>query len=144
MHHSPQAISRGMLKIPPINLNKQSQDATVMLIREVLQRGIQLAEVCKHHSLVRSTPPILSRCTSMHLGRPLPMKHTCRRCSLGLISRLLRKQTPSSRSLERPVSPQKSHETYVSTGGRLRNSRTWIPTKKGLAENLGAAIHQVG
>lgn len=34
-----------MLKIPPINLNKQSQDATVMLIREVLQRGIQLAEV---------------------------------------------------------------------------------------------------
>ncbi|KAF9223392.1 ribonuclease HII [Gyrodon lividus] len=42
---SPQAISSGMLKIPPTNLNKQSQDATVMLIREVLQRGIQLSEV---------------------------------------------------------------------------------------------------
>ncbi|KAL4062925.1 ribonuclease H-like domain-containing protein [Scleroderma citrinum] len=42
---SPQAISRGMLKIPPTNLNKQSQDATILLIREVLQRGIQLSEV---------------------------------------------------------------------------------------------------
>ncbi|KAF9238496.1 ribonuclease H2 subunit A [Melanogaster broomeanus] len=42
---SPQAISRGMLRIPPTNLNKQSQDATITLIREVLQRGIQLSEV---------------------------------------------------------------------------------------------------
>lgn len=42
---SPQAISRGMLKVPPTNLNKQSQDATISLIREVLQRGIQLSEV---------------------------------------------------------------------------------------------------
>ncbi|KAH7884741.1 ribonuclease H-like domain-containing protein [Phlebopus sp. FC_14] len=42
---SPQAISSGMLRIPPTNLNKQSQDATVMLIREVLQRGVQLSEV---------------------------------------------------------------------------------------------------
>ncbi|KAF8841232.1 ribonuclease HII [Paxillus ammoniavirescens] len=42
---SPQAISRGMLKLPPTNLNKQSQDATVMLIRQALQRGIQLSEV---------------------------------------------------------------------------------------------------
>ncbi|TFY82187.1 hypothetical protein EWM64_g1825 [Hericium alpestre] len=42
---SPQAISSGMLKRPSINLNKQSQDATVLLIREVLQKGIQLSEV---------------------------------------------------------------------------------------------------
>jgi len=42
---SPQAISHGMLKTPPINLNKQSQDATIQLIRDVLQRGIQLSEV---------------------------------------------------------------------------------------------------
>ncbi|KAI6155441.1 ribonuclease H-like domain-containing protein [Pisolithus tinctorius] len=42
---SPQAISSGMLKAPPTNLNKQSQDATILLIREVLQRGIQLSEV---------------------------------------------------------------------------------------------------
>ncbi|KAG6328571.1 hypothetical protein ID866_10519 [Astraeus odoratus] len=42
---SPQAISRGMLKIPPTNLNKQSQEATIMLIRQVIQRGIQLSEV---------------------------------------------------------------------------------------------------
>ncbi|KIK25023.1 hypothetical protein PISMIDRAFT_28916 [Pisolithus microcarpus 441] len=42
---SPQAISRGMLKVPPTNLNKQSQDATILLIREVLQRGIHLSEV---------------------------------------------------------------------------------------------------
>lgn len=42
---SPQAISAGMLRIPPTNLNKQSQDATVLLIRDVLQRGLQLSEV---------------------------------------------------------------------------------------------------
>lgn len=42
---SPQAISAGMLRIPPINLNKQSQDATVLLIRDALQRGLQLSEV---------------------------------------------------------------------------------------------------
>jgi ribonuclease H2 subunit A len=34
-----------MLKLPPTNLNKQSQDATVLLIRHALQRGIQLSEV---------------------------------------------------------------------------------------------------
>jgi len=42
---SPQAISSGMLRIPPINLNKQAQEATVLLIREVLDRGITLSEV---------------------------------------------------------------------------------------------------
>ncbi|KAG0706791.1 ribonuclease H-like domain-containing protein [Suillus ampliporus] len=42
---SPQAISAGMLRVPPTNLNKQSQDATVLLIREALQRGLQLSEV---------------------------------------------------------------------------------------------------
>ncbi|KAG8212993.1 ribonuclease H-like domain-containing protein [Butyriboletus roseoflavus] len=34
-----------MLKVPPTNLNKQSQDATIQLIRDVLQCGIQLSEV---------------------------------------------------------------------------------------------------
>jgi len=42
---SPRDISSGMLRRPPVNLNKQSQDATILLIREVLQRGIQLTEV---------------------------------------------------------------------------------------------------
>ncbi|KAK0204913.1 ribonuclease H-like domain-containing protein [Desarmillaria ectypa] len=42
---SPQDISSGMLKRPPINLNQQSRDATVLLIREVIDSGIQLAEV---------------------------------------------------------------------------------------------------
>ncbi|EGN99265.1 hypothetical protein SERLA73DRAFT_160724 [Serpula lacrymans var. lacrymans S7.3] len=42
---SPQAISSGMLRVPPTNLNRQSQDATILLIREVIQRGIQLSEV---------------------------------------------------------------------------------------------------
>jgi len=42
---SPQAISSGMLRRPPINLNVQSQDATILLIREVLAKGIQLSEV---------------------------------------------------------------------------------------------------
>ncbi|KAG1750814.1 ribonuclease H-like domain-containing protein [Suillus lakei] len=45
MATSPQAISAGMLRVPPTNLNKQSQDATVLLIRDVLQRGLQLSEV---------------------------------------------------------------------------------------------------
>ncbi|KAI0661733.1 ribonuclease H2 subunit A [Cubamyces menziesii] len=42
---SPRAISAGMLRRPPFNLNQQSQEATVLLIREVLARGIQLSEV---------------------------------------------------------------------------------------------------
>ncbi|KAG5638774.1 hypothetical protein H0H81_010195 [Sphagnurus paluster] len=42
---SPHAISSGMLRRPPINLNVQSQDATILLIREVLAAGIQLSEV---------------------------------------------------------------------------------------------------
>ncbi|EPQ54108.1 ribonuclease HII [Gloeophyllum trabeum ATCC 11539] len=41
----PQAISSGMLRKPPINLNKQSEEATILLIREVLQRGLQLSEI---------------------------------------------------------------------------------------------------
>ena len=34
-----------MLRRHPINLNKQSQNATVLLIREVLERDIELTEV---------------------------------------------------------------------------------------------------
>lgn len=33
-----------MLRVPPTNLNKQSQDATIELIRDVLRRGIHLTE----------------------------------------------------------------------------------------------------
>ncbi|KAF8326619.1 ribonuclease H2 subunit A [Cantharellus anzutake] len=42
---SPQAISSGMLKLPPTNLNTQSENATVLLIREVLSAGIDIAEM---------------------------------------------------------------------------------------------------
>lgn len=42
---SPQAISSGMLRRPATNLNRQSQDATVMLIRDIIDKGIQLSEV---------------------------------------------------------------------------------------------------
>ncbi|KZT00799.1 ribonuclease H2 subunit A [Laetiporus sulphureus 93-53] len=42
---SPQAISCGMLRRPPTNLNRQSEQATIILIRGVLQSGIQLSEV---------------------------------------------------------------------------------------------------
>ncbi|KAF8825123.1 hypothetical protein HHX47_DHR7000080 [Lentinula edodes] len=42
---SPQAISSGMLRRPATNLNRQSQDATVMLIKDVLDKGIRLSEV---------------------------------------------------------------------------------------------------
>ncbi|KAF7312264.1 Ribonuclease [Mycena indigotica] len=42
---SPQAISQGMLRRPPTNLNVQSQNATVLLIQEVLKMGIELREV---------------------------------------------------------------------------------------------------
>ncbi|KAI0078839.1 ribonuclease H2 subunit A [Panus rudis PR-1116 ss-1] len=41
----PQAISSGMLRKPPVNLNRQAQDATVTLIRQVLDSGIELSEV---------------------------------------------------------------------------------------------------
>jgi hypothetical protein len=34
-----------MLRRPPINLNKQSQEATMLLIRGVLRQGIKLTEV---------------------------------------------------------------------------------------------------
>ncbi|KAF8149954.1 ribonuclease H-like domain-containing protein [Crassisporium funariophilum] len=42
---SPQAISSGMMRRPPTNLNRQSEEATVLLIREVLEKGIELSEV---------------------------------------------------------------------------------------------------
>ncbi|KAF9484369.1 ribonuclease HII [Pholiota conissans] len=42
---SPQAISSGMLRRPPTNLNRQSENATILLIREILAKGIQLSEV---------------------------------------------------------------------------------------------------
>ena len=34
-----------MLRRPPTNLNRQSEDATILLIREVLQSGIELSDV---------------------------------------------------------------------------------------------------
>ncbi|KAF8320703.1 hypothetical protein DL93DRAFT_1725027 [Clavulina sp. PMI_390] len=42
---SPQAISAGMLSHPPTNLNAQSQNATVLLIREVLAAGLEITEI---------------------------------------------------------------------------------------------------
>ncbi len=45
LSYSPKSISAGMLKRPPTNLNQQSQNATILLIREVLAMGIQLSEV---------------------------------------------------------------------------------------------------
>ena len=36
-----------MLRRPPVNLNKQAQDATILLIREVIERGMKLSEVRK-------------------------------------------------------------------------------------------------
>ncbi|GJE88649.1 ribonuclease H2 subunit A [Phanerochaete sordida] len=42
---APAAISAGMLRRPPHNLNRQSEDATILLIREVLARGVPLAAV---------------------------------------------------------------------------------------------------
>ena len=34
-----------MLRRPAVNLNRQSQDATILLIREILNSGIQITEV---------------------------------------------------------------------------------------------------
>ncbi|KAF8972134.1 ribonuclease H-like domain-containing protein [Flammula alnicola] len=42
---SPQRISSGMLRRPPTNLNRQSENATILLIREILAKGIELSEV---------------------------------------------------------------------------------------------------
>lgn len=33
-----------MLRRPPTNLNRQSEDATILLIREVLKSGLELSE----------------------------------------------------------------------------------------------------
>ncbi|WRT70178.1 ribonuclease HII [Kwoniella shivajii] len=41
---SPQAISAGMLRRIPINLNRQAEDATVGLIKDALDRGINIKE----------------------------------------------------------------------------------------------------
>ncbi|CAK9782406.1 ribonuclease H-like protein [Cutaneotrichosporon oleaginosum] len=41
---SPQAISAGMLRRVPINLNQQAQDATMGLIRDALDRGLNIRE----------------------------------------------------------------------------------------------------
>ncbi|GAA99968.1 uncharacterized protein L969DRAFT_53476 [Mixia osmundae IAM 14324] len=41
---SPFDISRGMLRKTPYNLNAQSHDATIMLIRDVIQMGYNIAE----------------------------------------------------------------------------------------------------
>ena len=38
-----------MLRRPPTNLNRQSEDATILLIREVLAKGIELSEACVPH-----------------------------------------------------------------------------------------------
>ena len=66
-----------MLKAPPINLNKQSQDATIQLIRDVLQCGIQLSDVSvslSHRGT--KTEHVPPRCMSMRLETPRPTRHT--------------------------------------------------------------------
>ncbi|KAL5634801.1 hypothetical protein ACGC1H_002737 [Rhizoctonia solani] len=42
---APQDISSGMLRHPPTNLNEQSKQATVSLIRDVIASGIDIAEI---------------------------------------------------------------------------------------------------
>ena len=49
--HVSQAISNGMLRRPPTNLNKQAENATITLIREVLDQGIELSEVSTSNQL---------------------------------------------------------------------------------------------
>lgn len=44
-----------MLRKPSTNLNKQSEDATILLIREVLDKGIELSEVSL---LLRERAPV--------------------------------------------------------------------------------------
>ncbi|KAI0264412.1 ribonuclease H2 subunit A [Gloeopeniophorella convolvens] len=63
---SPRDISSGMLRRPPTNLNKQSQDATILLIREVIQRGIKLSEV--YVDALGSTKPYEQLLSSLFPG----------------------------------------------------------------------------
>ncbi|KDN48802.1 hypothetical protein RSAG8_02789, partial [Rhizoctonia solani AG-8 WAC10335] len=42
---APQDISSGMLRHPPTNLNEQSKEATVSLIRDTIASGIDIAEI---------------------------------------------------------------------------------------------------
>lgn len=40
-----------MLRRPPTNLNKQAENATITLIQEVLDQGIELSEVSTNNQL---------------------------------------------------------------------------------------------
>ncbi|KAM6504512.1 Ribonuclease H-like domain containing protein [Amanita muscaria] len=62
----PQAISSGMLRRPPTNLNRQSEEATVLLIREVLDSGIRLSEV--YVDALGSTKPYEAYLSSLFPG----------------------------------------------------------------------------
>ncbi|KAG8969882.1 hypothetical protein FRC03_000128 [Tulasnella sp. 419] len=42
---SPQDLSSGMLRRPPTNLNQQAQNATVLLIQQVLAKGLEIDEI---------------------------------------------------------------------------------------------------
>lgn len=66
-----------MLRRPPTNLNRQSQDATILLIREVLAKGIELSEVCLEiFSGVESIIKQSHRYMSMHWAQRPHMKNT--------------------------------------------------------------------
>lgn len=64
-----------MLRRPPTNLNRQSEQATVLLIHEVLQRGIELSEVSAHEPLrSRTTIPRRYPCTQVYVDALGPTK----------------------------------------------------------------------
>jgi ribonuclease H2 subunit A len=79
---SPQAISSGMLRRPPTNLNRQSEEATVLLIREVLKMGLDVTEVSAHHLLIGRALKFcgLYRSTLTLLDLVSHTKPTSRRC----------------------------------------------------------------
>ena len=76
---SPQAISSGMLRKPPTNLNRQSEEATILLIKEVIAKGIELSEVWSSHTYayfgLLSEPIGIRRCPGQHNDlREIPLQ----------------------------------------------------------------------
>ena len=157
---SPQSISSGMLRRPATNLNRQSEEATILLIREVLQRGVELSEVNPHPTLLFSSffadHCVRKRYTSTRWARRRRTRPTCPGCSRGLTSPCVPRPTRNSRSSAQLASLPKSRATLAWRAGSLKRMSMWPPTtRRSLAlppqrqasscglQNAEVVIHQV-
>ena len=113
-----------MIRKPPINLNQQSQEATILLIREVLDHGIELTEVyhCGHVRWIEELPNVSRRFMSMRWERQPRMKNICPGYSQASRSQSQPKQMLNSKLLELPAWQPRLPETPASKDGTLRRA----------------------